>query len=162
MPTKKVYPKTAKLTKKISKKKGVFILFLLIIFLIAIDYPFLDKLLREWLIDYEIGIAERIIDGDTIVVNGSNVRLLGINSPEKGEIYYEEAANFLEERIFGKLVKLEKGKEDEDLYHRKLRYIFYEGDNINLKLVENGLANFYFPSGRDQYYKDFKKHGSNA
>ena len=38
----------------------------------------------------------RIIDGDTIEVGNNTVRLLGINSPEKGEIGYNEAKAFLQ------------------------------------------------------------------
>ena len=28
--------------------------------------------------------------------------------------------------------------------------------NINLELVKNGLANYYFPSGKDKHYNEFK------
>ncbi|MGB2842733.1 MAG: hypothetical protein WBC40_09725 [Halobacteriota archaeon] len=45
-------------------------------------------------------IVSRIIDGDTIELqNGERVRLLGINTPEKGQPYYEEATNRLKELI---------------------------------------------------------------
>jgi len=45
-------------------------------------------------------IVPRIIDGDTIELqNGERVRLLGINTPEKGQPYYEEATNRLQELI---------------------------------------------------------------
>lgn len=41
-------------------------------------------------------IAVRVIDGDTFVLaNGRVVRLIGINTPEYGEPYYEEATNKL-------------------------------------------------------------------
>ncbi|HLC78195.1 MAG TPA: thermonuclease family protein [Candidatus Nanoarchaeia archaeon] len=140
--------------KKITKR--VLIYFLLLM-LIAIDYPIIDRYIEESLDDYEIGVVERIVDGDTIIVNGSSVRLLGINTPEKGEVYYEEAKKFLNETIHGEVVRLRMGKEDTDLYGRKLRYVFLEERNINLEIVGGGYANFYFPSGKDKYYSDFKK-----
>jgi len=144
------------------KQEKKILIFLLLLILIAIDYPFVDKALRNFFVDYEVGIVERAIDGDTIVVNGSNVRLLGINTPEKGEKYYEEAKSFLEENIKGELIKLKKNKEDKDLYGRKLRYIFLNDENVNLRLVKEGFANIYFPSGKDRYYPEFKEAWENC
>ena len=95
-------------------------------------------------------------------LNKSHVRLLGINSPEKGELYYDEAEKFLEGLILNKTIKLEKGREDKDKYGRLLRYIFINDKNINLKIVEEGLANFYFPSGKDVYYESFKEAWENC
>ncbi len=87
--------------------------------------------------------------------NGEHVRLLGINTPERGERYYDKAKNFLENEILNKSVKLEYGKEKKDLYNRTLAYVFLDSENVNLKLVEEGFANFYFPSGKDVYYDNF-------
>ena len=45
-------------------------------------------------------IVSKVIDGDTIKLqNGERVRLLGINTPEMGQPYYEEATNRLKELI---------------------------------------------------------------
>jgi micrococcal nuclease len=144
-----------------------------VIILFTINYSFLDKKLENFLTDHETEIVERVIDGDTIVItpkgvppnvlkgvsggNKTSVRLLGINTPEKGEIYYSEAKEFLEEIILDKTIKLEFGKDKYDRYKRILAYVFFKGENINLKLVEEGFANFYFPSGKDSYYNDFKE-----
>ena len=87
--------------------------------------------------------------------NKTSVRLLGINTPEKGEIYYGEAKEFLEYQVLNKTIRLENGKDKTDLYGRKLSYIFLGTKNINLELVKEGLANFYFPSGKDINYNDF-------
>ena len=125
-------------------------------FFFIINYSFLDKALENFLIDSETVRVERIIDGDTIIINQTSVRLLGINSPERGETYYPEAKEFLEELILNKTVKLEFGREKYDKYKRILAYVFISNENINLKLVEEGFANFYFPSGKDFYYNDFE------
>lgn len=138
------------------KTKQKFLLLFLIILLFAINYPFLDKALKNWIIDYEVGIIERVIDGDTVVINRTSVRLLGINSPEKGEVYYEKAKEFLENLTLHMFVKLKKDKEDLDKYKRKLRYVFVDGKNVNLEMVKKGFANFYFPSGKDKYYNEFR------
>ncbi|MBU0959608.1 MAG: thermonuclease family protein [Nanoarchaeota archaeon] len=143
------------------KKKHMYkvLLIFLILLLVGVNYPFLDRAIKTWASNYEIGIVERIIDGDTIVVNGSTVRLLGINAPEKGERYYDEAKNFLEEQALNRIVRLEFGPEDRDRYDRKLRYVVLNNKNVNLNLVKIGLANFYFPTlgGKNKYYRDFKK-----
>lgn len=138
-------------------KKQIFLIIFLVIILFTINYSFLDKKLENFLTDYEKEFVERVIDGDTIVINQTSVRLLGINTPERGEIYYSEAKEFLEELILNKTIKLEFGKEKYDLYKRILAYVFFKGENVNLKLVEEGFANFYFPSGKDSYYDSFKE-----
>ncbi|HLD37229.1 MAG TPA: thermonuclease family protein, partial [Candidatus Nanoarchaeia archaeon] len=46
----------------------------------------------------------------------------------------------IEELVLNKEVKLEADAEDTDQYGRYLRYIFLDGKNINLQLVQEGLA----------------------
>src|SRR3989344_8163920 len=106
-------------------------------------------ILNKTLIEKEIVIVKRVIDGDTIELeSGERVRLLGINTPEKGEWLYEEAKEFLNDSIFNKSVFLEQCRENKDLYGRSLRYIFIESNDsknekksVNEQLIENGYAN---------------------
>ncbi|HUS48664.1 MAG TPA: thermonuclease family protein [Candidatus Paceibacterota bacterium] len=145
------------------KKKQVILLISLILVLIMINYSFIDNALENFFLDYEIANVERVIDGDTIVIdNGTSVRLLGINCPEKGERYYEEAKGLLEELVLNKTVKIKFGKERYDIYNRILAYIFVGETNVNLELINKGFANFYFPSGKDTYYNDFKQAWENC
>ena len=134
------------------------ILFLLLFFLIAINYSFLDDKITGFLTESNLEEihVDRIIDGDTIESNGTKIRLLGINTPERGEKYYKEAKEFLGELILNETVQLEFGKDRIDRYGRTLAYIFYNGENINQKQIENGFANYYF-LGRDKYYSPFKE-----
>lgn len=104
----------------------------------------------------EIDFVTKIIDGDTIIVNGESVRLLGIDTAERGEECYKEAKVRLEELILNKEVILESDIKNKDQYKRLLRYVFVEENgekiNINLKLVVEGLAiaRFY----EDKKYKE--------
>lgn len=139
------------------KKKYIILIILIIVLIISINYSAINKALEGFLLDYEIAHIDRVIDGDTIVSNETSIRLLGINSPERGEIYYTDAKKFLEKLVLNETVRLEFGKDREDKYRRTLAYIYLDRENINLKLIEEGYANFYFPSGRDMYYEDFKK-----
>ncbi|MBD3282597.1 MAG: hypothetical protein GF387_03280 [Candidatus Portnoybacteria bacterium] len=93
-------------------------------------------------------LVNYVIDGDTFKVNDDvRVRLLGIDSPEKGECYYEESREFLIDLIEGKYVRLEKDISGKDDYGRLLRYAILvnkddEEDNIlvNDRIVRLGYA----------------------
>lgn len=94
----------------------------------------------------------KVIDGDTVdLSDGQRVRLLGINTPEKGQPYYEEATNRLKELIEGKEVSLEKDVDDKDQYGRLLRFIFYNNKNINVEMVKEGYATVYIVGANTKY-----------
>ena len=82
----------------------------------------------------------KVIDGDTFVIdNGDKVRLLCINTPEKGEFYYEEATENLKKLILNKEVIIESDITKKDNYGRLLRYV-YTDSFINEKIVLDGYA----------------------
>lgn len=82
----------------------------------------------------------RVIDGDTIVVdNGVHVRLLGINTPERGQVLFNESTERLRQLIGGEIL-LEADVEDEDKYGRKLRHVYAGNVPVNLRLVREGYA----------------------
>lgn len=89
-----------------------------------------------------------VIDGDSIVLeDGSDVRLLGINAPEKGYPFDDEAKNRLSSLTLNKEVRLESDFEDKDRYDRLLRYVFVDGTFVNVQLVKEGWANVFMESG---------------
>ena len=112
-------------------KKEVYFLIILLFFIFTINYQFLDRLVVNFLTDYELVYVERIIDGDTIVAGNQTIRLLGMNTPERGEKYYSEAKEFLEGKILENKVLLEFGKDKTDRYGRTLAYVFFENKNVN-------------------------------
>ncbi|VVB83918.1 Staphylococcal nuclease homologue [uncultured archaeon] len=139
-----------------NRKRGIFLLIFLILVLFAVNYKFLDEKIKEFLYESDSAVAERIIDGDTIVINNNtHIRLLGINTPEKKEYYHYEAMNFLSGLILNKTIKLEYGKERTDLYGRTLAYVILNGENINIEQVRNGFANFYIYD-RDKYTSELE------
>jgi micrococcal nuclease len=133
------------------KGKDAGILAVLILILFAINYSFLDRQLVNFFNTEEEISVDRIIDGDTIESNSTSIRLLGINAPEKGDFYYNEAKEFLASEIFNKTVVLKFTNEKTDKYGRTLAYIFLDEININVKTVKQGYANYYFYSGKDEY-----------
>ena len=97
--------------------------------------------------------VSKIIDGDTVIIEGESVRLLGVDTDERGYPCYSAAKNRIEELVLDKEVELVADNEDKDMYERYLRYIFLDGENINLKLVQEGLAVARF-SPENTKYKD--------
>src|SRR3989338_3193078 len=93
-------------------------------------------------------VVTKVIDGDTVVVEGGyHVRLLEMDADEKNYPCYESAKTRLEQLILNKQVFLEKDISDIDKYGRCLRTIFIGSENTSLKLVKEGLAvaRFYEP-----------------
>jgi len=88
-------------------------------------------------------IVTKVIDGDTLVVSGGDtIRLLGIDSDERGYPCYSDAKKHLENLTLNRQVILESGIENKDQYGRYLRYILIESDstNINVQMVKEGMA----------------------
>jgi len=139
------------------KQKQILLLIVLVVLLITINYYFIDNYLKEIYsnINKEDFHVKRVIDGDTLIVgNNTSVRLFGINSPEKGELFYEEAKEFLEYLVLNKTIFIESfGK---DKYYRELGVLFSDNENVNKKLIENGLANVYILDNK-KYEKEFRE-----
>ena len=86
----------------------------------------------------------KVIDGDTIVIEGRyHVRYIGIDTPEMGEPYYEEAKQANEGLVGGKVVRLERDVSERDKYGRLLRYVYVDGVFVNAELVRQGYARVY-------------------
>lgn len=112
----------------------------------------------------EEAYIERVIDGDTVkTAAGQTIRLLGVDTPEidwennEDEFYAEEAKNFTTNNLLEKNVSLEYDQEKEDHYKRSLAYIFKDGENFNLKLLEKGYATLMIVAPNDKYELEFKK-----
>ena len=87
----------------------------------------------------------KIVDGDTLDVdrNGETVRirLLNIDTPERGECLYQEATDRLTELAPpGTRVRLEHDQEREDRYGRELAAVFAGDVFVNEQLAADGLA----------------------
>ena len=100
-------------------------------------------------------LVVKVIDGDTIdLENGERIRFSGINTPETGECYYQEARDTLKKMLLNRYVYLEKDRSDRGNYGRLLRYVYLEGTNVNSFMVMEGYAKVY-----DKYKDDTKRYG---
>lgn len=136
------------------KIKRLIIFFLIIVILGVFAYfqPQLGLTGKTTITEYdpEPALVLRTIDGDTIEVEIDNtnytIRLLGINTPEKGRPYYDDAKDFMSQ-IEGEEIEVLRDWEDEDKYDRKLRYVLHNSRNLNIESVEKGLATAYMVEG---------------
>lgn len=101
----------------------------------------------------------RVVDGDTIIVRldgeagESNIRFLGINTPETVDprrpvqCFGKEASKKMKELLpEGSRVRLEEDPQadERDKYGRLLRMVFLpDGTNLNLLMVRDGYAHAY-------------------
>jgi len=98
------------------------------------------------------GVVTEVIDGDTLEVEGvGRVRLIGVDTPERGECGFDAASQALADLVEGRSVVLLPGAADDvDRYDRLLRYVEVDGDDAGLSLIESGLAVSRYDS-RDGY-----------
>lgn len=82
-----------------------------------------------------------IYDGDTVVVDEggeTTIRLVGINSPDRGECFYDESTRYLIDTLKNQTVAIDEVGDDQ--YGRTLAYLWLEDDLVNLGLVAAGYA----------------------
>jgi endonuclease YncB( thermonuclease family) len=97
-----------------------------------------------------------IVDGDTIDVRNDDgveerVRVVGIDTPERGECAFGEASIAMADLVMGEQVTLVAGAQDDrDRYDRILRYVDVGDTDAGLELIKLGLAIARYDS-RDGY-----------
>lgn len=129
------------------KKTIIFILLLLISGCSITGYVVKSELEGPYLVT-------KVVDGDTADLEGlGRVRFSGINTPEKGDCYYKEAKEKLDELIMDKYVYVERDITDKGKYGRLLRYVYLNETMINGVLVQEGYARVY-----DKYSPDTKRY----
>ena len=92
------------------------------------------------------GKVIKVIDGDTIdVLTDDNdtirIRLHGIDCPERGQPFGNNATQALKDSILGNVVKVVS--HGQDRYERTIGEIYHDGTQINRSLVAVGLAWHY-------------------
>ena len=89
-------------------------------------------------------LVARVIDGDTIEFSGGDkLRLLGIDSPERGDRLYDSATALLTSLIHNKTVTVTYSKKRRDGYGRILGYLFIDTICVNEAILSSGMATVY-------------------
>lgn len=102
------------------------------------------------------------VDGDKIEVDvrsaEEEVLMIGVDAPEPGECFADEAAERVEELVpEGAVVYLEAGGDDRDGKDRLLRWVWVPGEEgeraylLNTRLVREGYAGFDPMEDNDKY-----------
>lgn len=92
------------------------------------------------------GKVVRVADGDTITVREPNsdqtkIRLFGIDAPERGQAFGQKSRKTLANLVANQTVDILI--EDEDQYGRIVGIVLLNDKNINLSMVESGMAWVY-------------------
>ena len=117
------------------------------------------------LIIYNISFAGnlKIVDGDTIKINGEKIRFSGIDTPEPKQICTLDnieifcgnlASIVLKEKIGNEIVSCEREPE-KDFFGRTLGECFINDESLSKFLVRNGYA-FAFVKYSKKYVEDEK------
>lgn len=93
----------------------------------------------------------RVIDGDTIVLDGNEkVRLIGVDTPETKhpektvQYFGKEASAFTKRMVEGKKVRLEYDWPKRDKYERLLAYVYLkDGTFLNAEIIKQGYGFAY-------------------
>jgi endonuclease YncB( thermonuclease family) len=111
--------------------------------------------------------VERIVDGDTIVLDGrEKVRLIGVDTPETVdprkpvEYFGKEASEFTRRSAEGKRVRLEYDWQRTDKYGRTLAYVYLEGGTfLNAEIIKQGYGHAYtqFPFRYMEEFRGYEK-----
>jgi endonuclease YncB( thermonuclease family) len=102
-------------------------------------------------------VVTRIIDGDTVKLdNRETLRLSGIDTPEEGEPFYDDAKFYMSEMLLGQEVRVQPSSRKRDNYGRLLGYLYLDTILINAEILKQGLGRMYLFSDnrRDQVMLD--------
>jgi endonuclease YncB( thermonuclease family) len=111
-----------------------------------------------------------VVDGDTVRLgNGKYVRLIGIDTPERGRPYYRAAKRHLDKLVDGRVRLVNPASvDDHDRYGRLLRYVRDGGRDTGLSQIRTGYAHARYDSldGYDHHpmqatYRRTDKHTRN-
>jgi endonuclease YncB( thermonuclease family) len=110
-----------------------------------------------------------VVDGDTIDVADydfagerspkERIRLLRIDTPERGQPGYERATAAMKALVEGRDVTLvfeQPGRPDHDVYHRLLAYVFLGELDVDLEMVRRGWTRFHVKFGEGRFAEQFR------
>ena len=92
--------------------------------------------------------VSRVIDGDTFDSPQGRVRLYGVDTPERNQDCYREAASRFG-RLAGSSVRIEPGPRATDPFGRRLFYAYTRGgESIDERMVGEGLGRAWTADGQ--------------
>ena len=88
------------------------------------------------------GSVTKVVDGDTLDIQGIRIRLALVDTPEIGQPGYDRAKHFVESLCLGKKGELDvdSGQRRGDRHGREVGVVYCNGINVNDKLMVNKMA----------------------
>jgi endonuclease YncB( thermonuclease family) len=102
-----------------------------------------------------------VVDGDTVKISGRVVRLIGLDAPESKQLVFgllakAQLTNLCKNGVQIKSFKNKAGGASVDKYGRELGVLLSPtGKNINIAMIESGLATPFMATGGGQF-PDFR------
>jgi endonuclease YncB( thermonuclease family) len=98
------------------------------------------------------GQVTYVVDGDTLDVEGVRIRIIGIDTPERGQCGYDQAKALVQQLVGGQgvVVLWNQGRQETDRYGRELGYVHRNDFDLGEVLLRYGLAKARYDS-RDGY-----------
>ena len=99
----------------------------------------------------------KVVDGNTIYLdNGEKIRLVGVNTPERGVEGYITSKNFVQKLCLDKEVGIDiDDSKHTDRYGRTLAVVIVDGKNLNEMLLKEGLAEIMYMPPSEFYPYDW-------
>jgi micrococcal nuclease len=111
------------------------------------------------------GRVAHVVDGDTLDVGRERVRVLGIDTPERGECGYAPASRATAGLALGRVIQLEADETQaaRDRFGRTLAYVrLPDGRDLGEVLLRRGLARTFVvgrPFARVEAYREAERAG---
>ena len=106
----------------------------------------------------------RVVDGDTIDVDcgqfRDRVRLLRIDTPERGQAGYRQASEALADLLDGEDIYLgfeNSERPERGVYGRLLAYVYADDRNVNVEMVRQGWSPFWTKYGAGRLSSAFSE-----
>ena len=108
-------------------------------------------------------VVTQVVDGDTVVIDsGERVRLIGVDTPERGTCGYHAATEAMRRQVIGRRVVLVNpdSVQDLDAYGRLLRFVEVGDSDAGLAQIRSGLGNARYDStdGYDEHPREERYH----
>ncbi|MCK4632040.1 MAG: thermonuclease family protein [candidate division Zixibacteria bacterium] len=119
------------------------IVFVLVVVALIVGYRLVEEIGPDRHPD-ERFVVVRVVDGDTVELRGGDrLRLLAVDTPEKGQPFYEEACRFLSDQVLAKQVEIIFGGKRRDGYGRLLGFLYIDNVCINEAILRSGMGCLY-------------------
>ena len=110
------------------------------------------------------GTIDSVIDGDFITITSKGkeveIRLFGIDTPEKTQAFGQSAKNFTGAMASGKEIRVEPISKDQ--YGKTVAMVYANGINLNEQIISQGFGWVYRQYCKESFCADWLKLESNA